>query len=129
MPPRTRAAALVPELTLAEIEELDREDLIKWIQRRYPKLLDASDLRLFKAIKLSGKVFIRQDSVCFKECGIAVGVSQELELIIRTIQRRAGKRKGDFDNERESSKRFFPDTSKVYEGIMLQPQLSNTSFN
>ena len=95
-----RVAQNVPQIPeLANIQKWDRDDLVKWIQLVYPNLLDSVDLQAFKAIKLRGNIFVRQDSAFFERCGIAVGVSKELELIIQTIQRKAGKHKADFDNE------------------------------
>ena len=116
MPPRTRGVAQrVPQIPeLADIQRWDKGDLVKWIQLANPNLLDPVDLMAFKAIKLTGNIFVRQDSAFFERCGIAVGVSQELGLIAQTIRRKAGKRKADFDNESLSPRTFFPNISSIY---------------
>jgi hypothetical protein len=131
MPPKTRTAA-VPRAqtpTFDEIEKWDRDKLIKWMQIQYPNLLDSAELKVFKKIKLSGKGFVREDATFFEECGIARGVAKDLDLIIKGIRRKAGKRKADFDDEEHNPKIFFPDISQIYSGVFSQCQSLPSLFN
>jgi hypothetical protein len=69
------------EPTIEEIKAWDEEDLLKWIQQRYPKLLKDDDLTKLKRERVDGVVFLNHggDQKYFREeCNLASGTSERL---------------------------------------------------
>ena len=75
--------------TMEEVKEWDKDELLKWIQQKRPKLLtDDDDVEKFKAAKISGKGFLKLagDEDSFeKRCHLPFGVSIDLAELAREI--------------------------------------------
>jgi hypothetical protein len=75
---------------MEEVKELDKDELLKWIQQKRPKLLtDDDDVEKFKAAKISGNLFLdlAGDLQSFKnECHLPFGPSKELANLASEIK-------------------------------------------
>ena len=74
--------------TMEEVKEWDKDELLKWIQQKRPKLLTDDDVEKFKRAKISGRFFLTLASKMdfFKsECHLPVGPSGELAYLAREI--------------------------------------------
>ena len=59
----------------------DKNELLKWIQQKRPKLLKGDNLEKFKAADLPGKVFLKHagdEEFYKKECNLSIGPSETL---------------------------------------------------
>ena len=74
---------------LEEVKEWDKDELLKWIQQKRPKLLtDDDDVEKFKAAKIPGDVFLRKagDVLFFEnKCHLPVGPSEQLAYLAEEI--------------------------------------------
>jgi len=78
--------------TMEEVKEWDKDELLKWIQQKRPKLLtDDDDVEKFKAAKIPGDVFLTLagDVKSFqKNCHLPFGPSKGLANLAEEIARR-----------------------------------------
>jgi hypothetical protein len=76
------------ERTIEEIKNCDEDDLLKWIQKKHPKLLKGDDLEKLKGERVDGVVFLNHagDEKYFHEqCNLASGTSERLANLAREI--------------------------------------------
>ena len=76
------------EPTIEEIKNWDEDDLLKWIQQRYPKLLKGDDFKKLKGERVDGVVFLDHagDKKYFhEECNLASGTSERLAKLAKEI--------------------------------------------
>jgi hypothetical protein len=76
------------ESTREEIEQMDEERLLVWINTKRPGLLKDEDCKKLKEARISGRVFLMQEvtvEVFENKCHLPIGVSLELADLAREI--------------------------------------------
>jgi hypothetical protein len=71
-----------------EINELDADELLEWIQQKRPKVLKGDTLKKFKEAEIPGRAFLMlADNVEFfkNECNLPIGPSLVLADLAREI--------------------------------------------
>ena len=74
--------------TVEEVEEWDQHELLEWIQKKRPELLEDDTLEILKAADISGATFLMQaDNTEFfqEKCNLPFGVSWTLAHLAADI--------------------------------------------
>ena len=76
--------------TVQQMNDCDKDELLRWIQQKRPNLLSGDDLEKFIAAKILGGGFLRAggDRKIFMDAGLPVGISQELSMLSHEVKER-----------------------------------------
>jgi hypothetical protein len=75
--------------TIQEIEDWDKDELLKWIQQKKPKLLGGENLEKFKKECISGHTFLKyagNTDFFQKNCHLPAGTSSDLADLASEIK-------------------------------------------
>jgi hypothetical protein len=74
--------------TVQQMKDGDKDELLRWIQRKRPNLLSGDDLEKFIAAKISGGSFLRAggDRKFFMDADLPIGISEELSMLNHEVK-------------------------------------------